>query len=863
MKIQCPCGTKLAFEITPDMATNPVSFVCPVCGLDSSAVVNEIVRHELGVADPAPAPAAMPAPVAFISIPTPPPAPAPAIRIARPAGPAATAPTPAPVPLPVPSAAPRPAMRISTHALATAQASESVAASDAPAERQFCLKHPGQEIGHKCVVCGKGMCPDCMALFGYICSPLCKSKAESRSMNVPVYALQRSVIEAARWRKISRISGSIGAVVAVLLAFWFWYAWFGCKPRVAYALRFEQKVKEAHVRLCNTNHLVFIRGGELGRVDMKSSTPDKPVWSKQLVDKSKFGPLADASIAESIKERERYIDRVGEASHFKIPSREELIEDMFDSVVGSMQLHVAGENIWVLSEGKLSRFDWQTGGTAKELVLEGATYGLHRKGDELVSEESDDEDPTVKITRHVNLNTGETSKETTQTPVPPRLIELLTAAATNKPAKLAANNTASANIVAAATKKIIAANQARNPAAPLDPQKLAEQARKMSYAGKVALPVLIANARNQQRLFEELAGGNDGDNEPRVRRQPTELDIALAEWDNSRVVPGADGPVQFSRTLVERKTITREAMKAPPKKPALNENVSAGNSLDVAQDMLNEMQREAGSTVTEDASRYKVIVRRSGAGIPEWTAEVTGSPSFHPLKTMDIITAGTKAIAIDHSNKKLWEASLNYTVSGGRDLEDLFDSESDAHESGLGPCVEKGDTVFIYDSGSLAAFDRNTGEARWRLPSAGISGLWFDDKGMLYVNTTTAGGDSVRYSKQVNIHDKAMSLILKVDPKTGKTLWDCQAAKHIAYMWKKYIYTTDQFEGDDPEGEGMGSVTGIVMKPFLRIRRIDASNGRIVWEHVQDRCPLDLHFHENTIQLMFRKEVQHLKILTL
>ena len=862
MKIQCPCGTKLAFEITPDMATTPVSFVCPVCGLDSSVMVNEIVRQELGVADTT-APA--PAPVATITLPVTQPAPAPApapapMRIARPTG--APAPAPAPVPIPVPSAAAKPAMRIATHAPAAAHAHTPASAAGAAGDNKFCLKHPNQEIVHQCRVCAKPMCPDCMALFGYVCSPRCRGNAESRGVDIPVYALQKSVIEAAKWKKVSRIAGSIGAVIVLILGFWFWYAWFGCTPKVAYAMRFEEKVKEGQVRLCGTNHLVFIRDGELGRIDMKSSTPDKPVWSKQLVDKSKFGPLADASIAASVKARERYIDEVGEASHFKIPSREDMIQGMFESAVGSMELHLAGENIWVLAEGKLTRFDWQTGAVGKELALED-TYGLQRKGDELVSDESDYEDPTVKIMRHINLLTGETSKETTQKPIPPRLMDLLVAASTNKPTKLAANNKTAAKTVAAATQKVVAANEARRPDAPLDPQKLADQAQKLPYAGKVALPVLIANARNQQRLFAEMAGTSDDEDSPRVRRQPSELELALAEWDASRVVQAADGPVQFSRVLLEQKTITREAMKAPPKKPALNENVSAGNSLDVAQDLLNEMQREAGSTVTENVSRYKVTVRRSGAGIPEWTGEVTGAPAFHPLKTMDIITAGTKAIAIDHSNKKLWEATLNFPVSGHSDLEELFDEATGASESGLGPCVEKDDAVFVYDQGSLAAFDRNTGEARWRLPSVGIAGLWFDDKGMLYVNTTTAGGDSIRYSKEVNLHDQPMTLILKVNPKTGKTLWDCQAAKHITYMWKKYIYTTDQFEGEDPEDGGMASITGMAVKPFLRIRRIDASNGRVVWTHVEERCPLDLHFHENSIQIMFKKEVQHLKILML
>ena len=32
MKIRCSCGTKYEFAITPEMAREPVKFVCPQCG---------------------------------------------------------------------------------------------------------------------------------------------------------------------------------------------------------------------------------------------------------------------------------------------------------------------------------------------------------------------------------------------------------------------------------------------------------------------------------------------------------------------------------------------------------------------------------------------------------------------------------------------------------------------------------------------------------------------------------------------------------------------------------------------------------------------------------------------------------------
>src|SRR5215472_18515898 len=48
MKLQCPCGAKYAFDVTPEMAGKPIRFVCSACGLDSSDYVNSLIRQELG-----------------------------------------------------------------------------------------------------------------------------------------------------------------------------------------------------------------------------------------------------------------------------------------------------------------------------------------------------------------------------------------------------------------------------------------------------------------------------------------------------------------------------------------------------------------------------------------------------------------------------------------------------------------------------------------------------------------------------------------------------------------------------------------------------------------------------------------------
>src|SRR5215471_15452475 len=47
MKLQCPCGAKYTFDVTPEMASKPIRFVCSACGLDSSDFVNSLIRQEL------------------------------------------------------------------------------------------------------------------------------------------------------------------------------------------------------------------------------------------------------------------------------------------------------------------------------------------------------------------------------------------------------------------------------------------------------------------------------------------------------------------------------------------------------------------------------------------------------------------------------------------------------------------------------------------------------------------------------------------------------------------------------------------------------------------------------------------------
>ena len=184
---------------------------------------------------------------------------------------------------------------------------------------------------------------------------------------------------------------------------------------------------------------------------------------------------------------------------------------------------------------------------------------------------------------------------------------------------------------------------------------------------------------------------------------------------------------------------------------------------------------------------------------------------------------------------------------------------------GEGPVVERGDTLYMFDQGVLSAFEVANGNARWRLPLVGVSGLHFDGKGMIYANASSASPDILKYPNQIDVSAKAGQIILKINEKTGATVWRLDQEGLVSYVSGKFIYTTETHHGAEAdEGIGLSGVkTGLEIPPHIRIKRLDPKNGRELWEHYQRRAPLDVRFENNTIQLLFRKEFQVLKFFAL
>jgi hypothetical protein len=388
----------------------------------------------------------------------------------------------------------------------------------------------------------------------------------------------------------------------------------------------------------------------------------------------------------------------------------------------------------------------------------------------------------------------------------------------------------------------------------MDPRKVEAQAQNMNLPGRIALPAIISNARHEQQL-EDALKDEPGHPRPKGKAPP-------ADATTFQLVPGQTGFVEFGWRLLEEHFVTRSAMKGPPKKSVLDGNLNASQTGDAANEILNEMQRNAGGdTVTEDESRYQVTVHVPDASTtPDWTGEVTGPPQMSVLKTVNVIAAGKSVTVLDKSNKKLWEATLTYPVGGGG--AGFFSTRESPY--GQGPCVEHGDTLYVFDQAVLTSFDLNTGNARWHLPSVGVVGLFFDDKDDVIVNTTTGNPDDVKYSRQIDITRKTEPVVSKIDAKTGQIKWTVKPGGFVSYLSGKFIYVVECYDPNPRDEDVINDMVASLQKPaYLRIARIRPSDGKIMWEYYdRDRCPVNWEFNGNTIQLILKREVQVLRYLT-
>ncbi len=820
MKVQCSCGAKSIFEISEAMHRHPVRFACPACGADASAIVDSLIRQSLGQETTPGGPAIVIRPELQAPITSQ------AVAVAQPQISETHA-------KPAPALSHPPAIRLQrshTQPAATVVVAASHPEGVTSTDEAFrpCSKHPSEIAQENCRVCSKPICPRCMELFGYVCSAICKARAASHGIEVPVYRSQKSVIEARRWRAVVwTIVGSVTLVIAGL-GFWIWYTWFGLPPKQIFSVRFAEPSYSGQSAFAGPDQLVFLHGGTLARHDTRQN---KQVWSQNLINKN---DIKD----EIAREMEQTKAAIFKANHEgwenvpKMPDPEKLSQALERQAAASLTLWVRGQKIWVLNSLSLTRYDWENGKPIQEIKLPANSGALINRGDELLA--FDAESGRSAVTS-VNLTSCDSrTTELSNEPKP-----------SDKPASLASKP--AVNSKSSEKAGLPTGIPGRDAGKVMDPAKVATQAQKLSFASKLALPAVLANSWNQERILAEL------DENPRPK---TPTPGKPSQIEHFTIFPTKDGYVEFSSRLLELKTIAHSTLKPVPAKSVLDGPVNVTQSAEVANEILNEMQRErGGGVVQEDVSRYAVTLRRSGDQ-EVWTGEVIGPPTLLPLESVNVLAANKTLIVFDKSNKKLWQTTLNFN------LHHEISTTDPTSIYGQGPVVEQKDTLYVFDAGVLSAFDLKTGNARWRLPSVGITGIFFDPQGMLYVNTTTGSPDKIKFSHQIDVNQKIISVVLKVAPKNGKIVWSSQIGGLVNYVSDKYIYTLQSYTPEEEDDNPYRQETGFEKQAFMRIKRLNPKNGHEMWEHFQQRAPLDAQFDKNYIRLVFKKEVQVLRSIT-
>jgi hypothetical protein len=318
------------------------------------------------------------------------------------------------------------------------------------------------------------MCLQCMKLFGHVCSPLCRAKAEAQNIAVPVFAGQASVAEARYWRKTGIIGGLIAAVLVAALGFYTWYAWIGSVPHPIFSIRFDDRAYAGESRLCGTNQIVFLHGGTLARCDLKSG---KEIWSQELVTKQQ---IADVAARENqLQPNDRYEQKIPQDKLEELAAR---------SLEGELQLHVSGQNVWVGAPDSLTHYDWDTGKVLQEIPVANRTGQIIARNEEfLIMGQGANGQALVT---HLNPASGELRVEEIGQPGQ-------TAVAQN-----ASGPTGGAGVQPNTGLPLTPGTEPMNPAA------VAEQAQNLSTPGRIALPALLANSSEQERIAAEL---NDQD----------------------------------------------------------------------------------------------------------------------------------------------------------------------------------------------------------------------------------------------------------------------------------------------------------------------------------------------------------------
>jgi hypothetical protein len=649
-------------------------------------------------------------------------------------------------------------------------------------------------------------------------------------IDVPVFEGQNALVEAKYWKKIRWASAAAAVFVLALLGAYVWYYFAGSRPAVLYSIRFPASEEGQFAKLMDNDQSLLRRGGQISRYDLRA---DKAIWSVALVDREEVARRAGEALAEQNAQLAKWkvrraqlkasgqLDEDGPETAEKPRSEAEELRDISRSVertlASQVHLRVEDHSVWVIGPSKAIQYDWDSGKPAKGVTVPPGLVRVLSGSDKSALLVCARKDGGELLTR-LDLISGEFRTEQVGGPAD--------AGKDIEPVKVAVRKGAPSAVSAVTTKKGTQV-QPGQLGIPLN-----TKAKLVTSKSFVASGSAMDSMDEQGDPGEAFPGGDSSER----------LDIARS---GSSLIFAGENVAQLNIKLLQKNFVQYKAFKDKPKVSELDKGVNAANAVAAMSEVMNEIRAEqTGGMRAEDESRYLVRIKRLLAGgVPEWSGEVIGPPAFFSLKTVDVLTAGKAMYVFDKTNKKLWESKLAYPVGPEMLIDSSWMEEAEASRS---PCVEREQTLYFFDQGVLTAFDLASGNVRWRLTTVGISAIHFDDKGTMYVSTSSAGAEALKYTKQVDLSRRVVPVIMKVDPRNGKILWKVQKTGSDIYLSGKYLYTLESV----PAGG-------------MRIYRLNPGNGEPVWEHYEKRATSHCDFRRNTIQLLYDDQLQLLRFWSL
>ena len=310
-------------------------------------------------------------------------------------------------------------------------------------------------------------------------------------------------------------------------------------------------------------------------------------------------------------------------------------------------------------------------------------------------------------------------------------------------------------------------------------------------------------------------------------------------------IPAGASVAVLATELLEHRIVTSDGSQpnSERKKTPLidRENLKAGDSSEAAAEYFN----QNGGAIERDESRYRVTLRRLFASGSEWSGEVVGRPGFFTTPALDVLVAGTNLTALEKDNRVAWTAKLSYPVGP----EFLLGGDRS-------PVVATGSRLYVFDLGTLSAFDLRSGKAAWRLQTVGVSQVVPAGEAV-YVSTTSAGPEAIKFNDGVRFSDRTYPIILKVEASTGRVLWSFdRMADHIVTSGKFLYAARSAISATEAMSSMMNQHDAAVT--FI-LRRLDPATGKPEWSWIQNGAPDDWIARNNTLLVRRRHELKLLK----